>query len=60
MKITIHSLLALVAVGATALVAQAQPAPKILLVDMAKLYDGHYKTEEQNAKLKVDQQKAQE
>lgn len=60
MKKTIHSLLALVAFGATALIAQAQPAPKILVVDMAKLYDGHYKTEEQNAKLRGDEQKAQE
>ena len=27
---------------------------------MAKLYDGHYKTEEQNAKLRTDELKAQE
>lgn len=60
MKKTIQSLIALVAFGATALIAQAQPAPKILVVDMAKLYDGHYKTEEQNAKLRTDEQKAQE
>jgi outer membrane protein len=60
MKNTIQTLLALLAFGATALIAQAQPAPKILVVDMAKLYDGHYKTEEQNAKLKGDEQKAQE
>jgi outer membrane protein len=60
MKKTIQSLLACAVVGATALVAQAQPAPKILVVDMAKLYDGHYKTEEQNAKLRGDEQKAQE
>ncbi|MEO6005938.1 MAG: OmpH family outer membrane protein, partial [Opitutus sp.] len=57
---SIQSLLALAAFGATALFAQAQPAPKILTVDMAKLYDGHYKTEEQNAKLRGDEQKAQE
>jgi outer membrane protein len=60
MKNTIHSLLAFAVMGATALVAQAQPTPKILVVDMAKLYDGHYKTEEQNAKLRGDEQKAQE
>lgn len=60
MKKYIHSLLALAAFGATALFAQAQPAPKILVVDMAKLYDGHYKTEEQNTKLRGDEQKAQE
>lgn len=60
MKISIHSLLALAAFGASALFVQAQPAPKILTVAMDKLYDGHYKTEEQNAKLRGDEQKAQE
>ena len=40
--------------------AQAQPAVKILVVDMAKLYDTHYKTVEQNAKIQGDEQKAQE
>lgn len=60
MKKTIQSLIALAAFSATALIAQAQPAPKILVVDMAKLYDGHYKTEEQNTKLRGDEQKAQE
>ncbi|HYD83828.1 MAG TPA: OmpH family outer membrane protein, partial [Opitutus sp.] len=60
MKKTIQTLIALAAFSATALIAQAQPAPKILVVDMAKLYDGHYKTEEQNAKLRGDEQKAQE
>jgi outer membrane protein len=60
MKNTIQSMLALAAFSATALFAQAQPAPKFLVVDMAKLYDGHYKTEEQNAKLRGDEQKAQE
>jgi outer membrane protein len=38
----------------------AQPAVKIAIVDMAKLYDGHYKTVEQNAKIQADDQKAQE
>lgn len=60
MKKTIQTLIALAAFSATALIAHAQPAPKILVVDMAKLYDGHYKTEEQNAKLRGDEQKAQE
>lgn len=60
MKKTIQTLIALAAFSATALIAQAQPAPKILIVDMAKLYDGHYKTEEQNNKLRGDEQKAQE
>ena len=60
MKKTIHSLIALAAFSATALFAQAQPAPKIFVVDMAKLFDNHYKTEEQQAKLRTDEQKAQE
>jgi outer membrane protein len=60
MKNTIHSLVAIAAFGAATLVAQAQPAPKILVVDMAKLYDTHYKTLEQNAKIQADDQKAQE
>ena len=60
MKKTIQSLFALSAFGAAALISHAQPTPKILFVDMAKLYDGHYKTEEQNAKLRSDELKAQE
>lgn len=60
MKNPVRSLLAVAAFGAVTLVSQAQPAPKIMVVDMAKLYDSHYKTEEQNAKLRGDEQKAQE
>ena len=60
MKKTIQSLFAMSAFAAAALFTQAQPAPKILVVDMAKLYDSHYKTEEQNNKLRGDEQKAQE
>jgi outer membrane protein len=60
MKKTIQTLFALSAFGAAALFAQAQPAPKILIVDLAKLFDSHYKTEEQSAKLRGDEAKAQE
>ena len=60
MKNPARFLLALAIVSSAALVAQAQPAPKIVTVDMAKLYDSHYKTEEQMAKLRGDEQKAQE
>lgn len=59
MKLTFKSLLALVAFGCASIVATAQ-SPKIMVVDLAQLYDTHYKTEEQNAKLRVDEQKAQE
>ena len=55
----IKSFLALAVAGVFTAALQAQPAPKIFVVDMVKLYDGHYKTEEQNAKLKSDQQKAE-
>jgi outer membrane protein len=60
MKTSLKSLIALAFAGVFAVAAQAQPAPKVFVVDMAKLYDGHYKTEEQNAKLKADQAKAEE
>jgi outer membrane protein len=59
MKKTITSLSLFAALALSAVVAQAA-APTILVVDMAKLYDSHYKTEEQNAKLRADEQKAQE
>lgn len=60
MKTSLKSLLVVAFAGLFAVAAQAQPAPKILVVDMAKLYDAHYKTEEQNGKLKADQQKAED
>lgn len=60
MKKSVKSLLVLAAFGASALFGQAQTATKILVVDMAKLLDGHYKTQEQNDKLRADGQKAQE
>ncbi len=56
---SLKTLLSLVAISATALCATAQTA-KIMVVDMAKVYDSHYKTEEQNAKLRGDEQRAQE
>jgi outer membrane protein len=59
MKNSIHSLIAIAAFAALAVGATAQPV-KIAVVDMAKLYDTHYKTVEQNAKIQADDQKAQE
>lgn len=58
MNKSIKSLLALAAFGAAAVLVSAQPEPKILVVDLAKLFDGHYKTEEQSAKLQADKAKA--
>jgi len=60
MKNPINALSLIAALALAAGAAHAQPTPKLLVVDMAKLYDSHYKTEEQNAKLRTDEQKAQE
>jgi len=60
MKKSIQSLIAVAVFGALSIAAHAQPAVKLLVVDMAKLYDGHYKTVEQNAKIQADDAKAQE
>ncbi len=56
----LKSFLVLAVAGLFTAAVQAQPAPKVFVVDMVKLYDGHYKTEEQNAKLRADQQKAED
>jgi outer membrane protein len=56
----IRTLLTLAAVGAGSTALLAQPAVKLVVVDMAKIYDSHYKTEEANAKFRDAEQKAQE
>ncbi|MBL9202126.1 MAG: OmpH family outer membrane protein [Opitutaceae bacterium] len=60
MKNSTKSLFALAAAAALALGASAQPAPKVLVVDVAKLYQTHWKTADMQAKLQIDEQKAQE
>lgn len=50
--------LAALTLGASAL--HAQPALKVVVVDMAKVYDTHYKTEEANVKFNDAAQRAQE
>jgi outer membrane protein len=60
MNKTIRSILTLTAFGAAALGLAAQPALKIVTVDMSKLLEGYYKTEDQVTKLKAEEQKAQE
>lgn len=60
MKKLISSIIALASFGFVAATASAQPAPKIFFIDMAKVYDGHYETEEQNAKLQGEEKKAQD
>jgi len=55
----VRSLIALGAFAFGALFAQAQTG-QIVVVDMAKLFDSHYKTQEQTTKLQADEQKAQQ
>lgn len=57
MKTSLRTVLAIAAFSVSTL-AFAQPAPKIYVIDMAKVFDGHYKTEEQQSKLKGDESKA--
>jgi outer membrane protein len=60
MKKPIQSMFAVAALALSALTAQAQTGPKILVVDLAKIFDTHYKTVEQQAKLQADEAKAQD
>lgn len=59
MKKPIQTLLSIGAFGAAALFAHAEPAPKIAVVDMAKLFDNHYETQAEKTKLDEASQKAQ-
>jgi outer membrane protein len=60
MKKPIRTLCALLAFGAGSLIAQAQPALKLVVVDMAKLYDTHWESIENKNKLQADEQRAQD
>jgi outer membrane protein len=61
MNRTLKSAISLIAFGAAALGLSAQVPPvKIITIDMGKLLDNHYKTEEQMSKLRDAEQKAQE
>ena len=60
MKKSIQSLVAVAAIAFSALTTHAQTAPKILVVDLAKLFDNHWKTQEQQAKLQADEAKAKD
>jgi outer membrane protein len=60
MKTSFKSMLALAAFGATALLGQAQPAPKILIVDLSTVFQGHYKTAEQQVVMQGLAQKAEQ
>jgi len=60
MKKSIQSLVAVAAIAFSALTTHAQTAPKILVVDLSKLFDNHWKTQEQQAKLQADEAKAKD
>ena len=56
----IRTLIALASLGLVASTAHAEPAFKPVVVDMAKVFDNHYKTEEAYAKFNEFGQKVQE
>lgn len=60
MNNTIRTLITLAAFGAGSTALLAQPAVKLVVVDIGKAYDAYYKSEESNAKIKEAEQKAQE
>ncbi len=60
MQKSLRSLLALGGLLAATVALHAQPALKVVVVDMAKVYDTHYKTEEANAKFNDAAQRAQQ
>ncbi len=60
MKKLRHIAFATAALLTSALSIEAQTPPKILVVDLGKLFESHWKTQEQNAKLQADSAKAQE
>jgi len=60
MKKLTQSIVAGAVIALSALTAHAQTPPKILVVDLAKLFESHYKTVEQQAKLQADEAKAKD
>ncbi len=60
MNKTIRTLITLAAIAAGSTTLLAQPAMKLVVVDMAKAYDGYYKAEDGNTKLHDAEKKAQE
>ncbi|HWZ93660.1 MAG TPA: OmpH family outer membrane protein [Opitutaceae bacterium] len=60
MKKTFAPLFALAASMVLALTVHAQPEPKILVVDIAKVFDNHYAKQTEETKLRGDAQKAEE
>jgi|HubBroStandDraft_2_1064218.scaffolds.fasta_scaffold230988_2 outer membrane protein len=59
MKKSLTPLFALAASLVLALTVRAQPEPKILVVDIAKVFDNHYEKQIEETKLREDAQKAE-
>lgn len=59
MKKSLTPLFALAASMVLALALRAQPEPKILVVDVAKVFDSYYGKQTEEAKLRADAQKAE-
>ena len=59
MKNLTQTLLSLGIFGAATLLAHADPTPKIVVVEMSKIFDNHYETKAEKAKLDEASQKAQ-
>lgn len=60
MKYLFRSVFTAVAVAAATVALQAQPALKVVTVDMEQLFEKYYKTEAQQAKLRDDEKKAKD
>lgn len=60
MKTSLKTLFAFAAFSVSALLGIAQTAPKIAVIDLAKVFDGHYRTAEQSEKLKAQEAKINE
>ncbi|HVW21234.1 MAG TPA: OmpH family outer membrane protein [Opitutaceae bacterium] len=60
MKKLLHAILGLGAFGTAALYASAEPALKIVVVDMAKIYDSDWKTQDEMTKLNSSKTSAQQ
>jgi len=60
MKNTLPSLITVAAIALTTLTTHAQTAPKLLVIDLAKVFESHWKTQAQSTKLQADAAKAQE
>src|ERR1035437_4119140 len=60
MKKSLISLFALAASLVLAHTVHAQTEPKILVVDIAKVFDNHYAKQTEEAKLRADAQKAED